>query len=141
MDKYTAWSFCYSKRHYLTHPWKWFGSLIRNIKDVCMRARYGFTWSDVWNFDQWFLHVAPNMLRHMAAKGSAYPGRPPFETPEKWRDWLNEMAHLLETGTEDWQNDHNEYYEAYMKDIMANWDSNKKDEIRKKYFEEMKFYK
>ena len=121
MEKYSCWNWPYCKRYYLTHPWKWFGSLWQNIKDVRMRARYGFTWSDVWNWDHWFLHTVPNMLRHMADHGSAYPGHEPFTTPEKWHDWLHEIADLLETGNEDWQEKHNEYYEEYMKHIMDNW--------------------
>ena len=84
MKKYSCWNWCYSKRYYLTHPWKFFKDLNRNIKDICMRARYGFTWTDIWNWDHWFLHTTPQMLRHMADNGSAYPGKPPFDTPDEW---------------------------------------------------------
>lgn len=128
MEKYSCWSFIYNKRYYLTHPWKWFKDLWRNIKDVCMRARYGFTWSDVWNWDHWFLHTTPNMLRYMADRGSAYPGHEPFDTAEKWHDWLHEMADLLETGREDWQDEHNEYYKEYMDKLMDEWQPWKPDE-------------
>lgn len=121
MEKYSCWDFPYCTKYYLTHPWKWFKHLWRNIKDVCMRARYGFTWSDVWNWDNWFLHTTPNMLRYMADHGSAYPGHEPFETPEKWHDWLHEMAHLIETADEVWQDEHNEYHEEYMKHLMDDW--------------------
>ena len=121
MEKYSCWSWTYSKRYLITHPWQWFKCLWRNIKDVCMRARYGFCWSDVWNWDSWFLHVAPNMLRHMADYGSAYPGHKPFETPEKWHDWLHEMADLLETGNEEWQDAHNEYREEFIKHLKDDW--------------------
>lgn len=117
MEKYSCWSGYCSKRYYLTHPWKWFKDLGRFVKDVCMRARYGFTWSDVWNWDHWFLHTTPNMLRHMALHGSAFPGHPPFDTPERWHDWLNEIADLIETGTEDWQDAHNEYHDEYIEYI------------------------
>ena len=121
MEKYSCWSFICNKRYYLTHPWKWFKDLWRNIKDVCMRTRYGFTWSDVWNWDHWFLHTTPNMLRYMADHGSAYPGHPPFETPERWHDWLYEVADLLETGNEEWQDAHNEYYDEYIKELSKKW--------------------
>lgn len=128
MEKYSCWTWPYCKRYYLTHPWKWFSSLWRNIKDVCMRARYGFTWTDVWNWDHWFLHTTPNMLRHIAAKGNAYPGYPPFDTSEKWHDWLNEIADLLETGNEDWQDEHNEYHDEYMKYLENDWEPMIEDE-------------
>ena len=113
MKEYSCWNWCHSKRYYLTHPWQWFKDLKRNIKNTYMRARYGFCWIDVWNWDHWFLHTTPNMLRRMAEKGCAYPGHPPFETPEKWHDWLNEMADLLETGTDEWQDAHNEHYKKF----------------------------
>lgn len=121
MEKYSCWDFPYRKRYYLTHPWKWFKDLWRNIRDVHMRAKYGFCWSDVWNWDNWFLHVAPQMLRHMAKEGCAYPGNETFNTPERWHDWLNEVADLLDTGREDWQDQHNEYYEQYMKELATKW--------------------
>lgn len=145
MDKYTAWSFCYSKRHYLTHPWKWFKDLWRGIRDSWMRAKYGFCYSDVWDWDNWFLYTTPQMLRHMADKGSAYPGMPPFETSEKWHDWLHEVADLLESGREDWQDAHNEYHDEYMKQLSGiHWEDDneyihcmtrEKTEIDKKYWD------
>lgn len=146
-DSYSVWRLPCAKRYYLTHPWKWVKDIKRNIADTYRRAKYGWTWVDVWNFDSWFLTIAPDMLRHMADKGSAYPGREPFETPEQWHDWLYEMAGLLETGREDWQDKHNEYYKEYMDHIMDDWEPPIKDksgfyhskpkeqtELQKKYF-------
>lgn len=121
MRKYSCWNWCYSKRYYLTHPWTFFKDLNRNIKDICMRARYGFTWTDIWNWDHWFLHTTPQMLRHMADHGSAYPGKPPFETRDEWYKWLHHIADLLETGNEEWQEEHNEYYKEYMDNLMKGW--------------------
>ena len=126
MEKYSCWYFPYSKRYYLTHPWKWFSSLRKNIRDVKMRARYGFCYGDVWDWNIWFMRVVPNMLRYMADHGSAYPGREPFSTPEKWHDWLHETADLIETGREDWQDEHNECYEEYMKHITEGWGNRRK---------------
>ena len=92
-----------------------------------MRARYGWTYSDVWNWDIWFAYTVPPMLRHMADYGSAYPGYEPFDTPEKWHDWLHNIADMIETSTEDWQDEHNEYYEEY----TNSWD----EELRIKYMQ------
>ena len=127
MKKYSCWSWGYSKRYYITHPWKWFKDLGYNIRSAIMRARYGFSYGDIWNWDHWFLHTTPNMLRYMAQHGSAYPGHPPFMKPEHWHDWLEEIAHLLETGTEEWQDEHNEYYEEYMEDLKNKWSPSFKD--------------
>ena len=128
MNKYSVWYMTYNKKYLLTHPWQWFKCVRRNIRDAWRRSVYGWTYSDVWDWDSWFLHIVPDMLRYMADHGSAYPGHAPFDTSEKWHDWLHEMADLLETGREDWQDEHNEYHDAYMKEIMNNWKPARIDE-------------
>lgn len=117
--KYSVWYLPYNKRYLLTHPWKWFKCAWRNITDAWHRSVYGWTYGDVWDWHVWFLRTTPDMLRYMADHGNAYPGHAPFETPEKWHDWLHEMADLLETGREDWQDEHNEYHEEYINNIAA----------------------
>ena len=122
------WHWGYSPKYYLTHPWKWFGQLGRNIRAAHMRCTRGWCYSDVWDWDSWFMHTVPEMFRHLADNGSGYPGRAPFETPEKWRDWLHKMADQIESCTEEAQEKNNEYYEQYMKDIIENWEPWKEDE-------------
>lgn len=126
----------YSKRYYLTHPWKWFKELWHNIKAAYHRAKYGWCYCDVWNWDDWFCSVVPPMLRHMADHGSAYPGCKPFDTPEKWHDWLHKTADTLERlGYDDWMEDMNEYSDDYIASFEEDWQSEKHEEIRKKYYE------
>ena len=151
MNKYSVWYMPYSKRYLLTHPWKWVRRAWHNIRDAWRRSVYGWTYGDVWNWDSWFMHTVPDMLRYMADHGSAYPGREPFTTPERWHDWLHETADLIETGREDWQEEHNEYYKDYMKHIMDKWEPMIPDEngfyhtpvrgktpLEEKYFERSK---
>lgn len=109
-----VWRFPHSARYYLTHPWKWFQQLWRNCRDTYRRARYGWTYVDVWNWDDWFLKNAVPMLRYLADNHCAYPGQGEFDTSEKWEDWLRHMADLLESGDTEWQDAHNEYYKDYM---------------------------
>ena len=127
MTKYSVWYLPYNKRYLITHPWKLVKCIWRCFRDAWRRSGYGWTYGDVWDWDSWFLHTAPDMLRYMADKGSAYPGKEPFTTPEKWHDWLHEMADLLESGREDWQDEHNEYYDAYMNNIGEELKSLKDD--------------
>ena len=115
IKKYSVWRMSYNKKYLLTHPWVWFKCAWRCCRDAWRRSVYGWTYGDAWDWYDWFLHVVPDMLRHIAINGSAYPGAEPFDTPEKWRDWLLEMADLLESGDEEWQNGHNMYYEEYKK--------------------------
>ena len=106
--------FPYSKRYYLTHPWKWFEEIWLNLRAAYQRVTKGYCYTDVWNMDDWFLTIFPNMLRELADKHCAYPGVEPFETPEKWEAWLRDMASKLEYCGRDIDED-NEYYEAYFK--------------------------
>ena len=106
----------YTNYYYLTHPWKWFSQLWRNIKAAYHRIRYGWCSWDVWDWDSWFCSTTPSMLRYMADKGMAYPGSEPFETPEKWHDWLYKMANTIERLQYDnWMEDSNEYSKDYEK--------------------------
>lgn len=126
-----VWHFACSKRYYLTHPWKWIKEIGYNIRAAWQRATRGWTYIDVWNMDTWFLHTIPPMLHYLAENGHTYPDYPPFDGengPERWKDWLIETADLLETGLEDWQNEHNEYYEEYMEHLMDKWEPPTKDE-------------
>ena len=92
----SVWQWPYRKKYYLTHPWKWISQLFLNIGDAKDRARYGYCRTDWYDFDNWFTTISPMMLREMAEKGNGYPGRPPFDTSEKWHSWLNRMADQLE---------------------------------------------
>ena len=126
----------YSKRYYLTHPWKWFKELWYNIKAAYRRVKYGWCYCDVWNWDDWFCSVVPPMLRHMADHGSAYPGCEPFDTQEKWHAWLHKTADTIERlGYDDWMEDMNEYSADYIASFEKDWRSEKHEEIRKKYYE------
>lgn len=113
----SVWDWPYCTKYYWTHPWVWFKHLGQNIRDAYRRARYGWTYVDVWNMDVWIMRTLPPMLRHMATHGSAYPGHEPFETPERWHEWLNKMADLLESGLEEKQNNCNEFYNEYIKSL------------------------
>lgn len=125
MNYNNVWQFGYSKRYYLTHPWKWIEEAALNIQAAWQRTTRGWADRDAWNMDTWFLHTIPQMLRHLAQHSHGYPGVPPFDGDdgaERWKDWLLETAGLLDTGLEDWQDAHNEYYEEYMEHLMDNWE-------------------
>ena len=146
--------FSYSKRYFLTHPWKWFEEVWTNIKNGWMRATKGYCYTDIWNIDNWFCEVLPPMLRYMADHGCAHPGVAPFETEEKWHDWLHEIANKLEWCSETWREENkiNEYYQPYMDEIektLKQYDgldwlghsSEKEKELMSKYYDrEMELY-
>lgn len=122
-----------SWRFYLTHPWRIVKDIYKVIRDIYRRARYGWTYSDAWNFCDWFIAISPQMLRHIANHGMAYPGTKPFETAEQWRDWLNKMAALIETADENWQDEQNKYHAEFMIQLATFCKDN---DLAMKYYDE-----
>ena len=126
--------FPYRFRYYLTHPWRFFRDLRLNLRNAWWRIKYGWAPCDVWNWDSWFLTVAPAMFKYLAENCSSYPGQAPFETPEKWREWLNGIATKLESCREENYEKENEYHEEYIKQFEHYDVENKDKELDKKYF-------
>ena len=120
---------CWGTRYKLTHPWVVVADKWRDLKAGWQRATKGYAPRDVWNMCDYFLEVFPAMLRDLAENCHAYPGVAPFDSPEKWENWLREMADKLEWCREDvWEKD-NEYEEEYMKQFDDNlWQNWKRDE-------------
>lgn len=128
--------FPYSKRYYLTHPWKFFKDCYLNIKYAKQRICRGWCWVDMIDMNDYLMEIIPDMLRCMARDSWGYPGREPFETPEKWSAWLYYIAGELEECKEENYEKRNEYYEEYMKqfeDPNRNINS-PQTELDKKYF-------
>lgn len=112
-----VWHLPFRKLYYVTHPIKLFKHIKRGFQYAHQRTHRGYCDGDVWELGSWFTDIMPQMLRDMADKGMAYPGTEPFETPEKWHEWLHTMADKLEQSTEEYQVEHdtNEYVEAFNK--------------------------
>lgn len=109
-----VWTWVYRPKYYLAHPWKWFGELFTNIRAAYRRARYGWDYSDAWSYDEYFLAVTPQIFRHIADYGMAYPGPgTTFDTPEKWHDWLHSVADVLESLQEENWYSQNPYEEEF----------------------------
>ena len=136
----SIWQWDYPKTYYLTHPWRWFRELYWNIRNAYCRTTKGYCNIDWMNFDMWFKHIAPQMLRDIAMHGHAYPGSEPFDTPEKWKSWLHRMADQI-TYCQDEDNG-NEYAQLYLDELMKNQSRslfNDKTPEEKELFE--KYYK
>lgn len=138
-EKNSAFSFPFSTRYYLIHPWVWFKDMYTGLKNARMRVKYGFCWADIWNYYDWYLRTTPQMLRYLGLHSSGYPGIAPFDEPGKWSSWLLWVADELEATREENIDKHNEYYEDYMKQF-EHWDfkSHTASELDKKYFDREK---
>ena len=114
----SVWYMPMPKRYYLTHPKEFFRGVKRSFVFAHQRRTKGYCDGDWWSMDEWFRCVVPMMLRDMAEKGMAYPGKEPFETEEKWHDWLYKMADNLEKSAEDYEVK-NEYEEQWHRICQA----------------------
>ena len=146
----TVWTFPCRKRYYLTHPWKWCKEFYWNFRNWIHRANYGYAYTDVWNFCDWYPRVAAEALRYLAKHGNGYPGIKPWDTHSKWCEYLEYLANRLERCANSMDigfgEERNEYDEAFW-EIMNRTrvvDENgmyhiqltpEEEEIRKKYFE------
>lgn len=151
MNKMSVFTFGYRPSYYLRKPWRFFHDLYCGFRNFIHRGKYGFAYSDVWAMDEYLLDVIPLMLRYLAEHSHGYPGVEPFETPEKYTEWLIQLAEKFENCSIDYD-EKNEYSEAFRKqadDIMKrNIDKDKPFDmaqemtteekiIRNKYFDRM----
>lgn len=120
-----AFKFLFRPSYYFKHPIKFIKEIGVNLKNAWMRATKGYCYTDIWNIDNWFCEVFPPMLRYLAEHGCAYPGIEPFETPEKWHDWLHSMADMIDTIYDEdfWIETKNEYYQEW--NILWDFHNNK----------------
>lgn len=61
------------------------------------RVKRGWCDRDVWCMDQHLARIAGEMCLYLADNNHAYPGHPPFETPEKWDAHLRDIGERLMT--------------------------------------------
>lgn len=115
-----------SKSYYLTHPWEWFKDLGYCLRDAYQRITRGYADTDWFDMDSHLLELLPAMLKELAAHSHSYPGCAPFDTPEKWSAWLNEMADNLISCREEEVEKANEYYEDYIASFDIDWGATKK---------------
>jgi len=110
----------YRKLYYLTHPWKLVKDIYWNIRNFIHRGRYGYAYSDVWNWFGWWTQVGAESLKYLAEYGHGYPGYEPWETSEKWHTYLKDLADKLEwclTTTDIGCHEDTNEYQIYYDDI------------------------
>lgn len=134
----SVFSWSYSKRYYRLHPWIWIKELFDNIRAGWMRATRGYCYSDIWNWDSWFLEIVPTMLHILANEGQAYPGSSDFPTPESWHDWLQQISANFISCREEEQEKRNQYRDDFMNEIDKHFSTNpplsSSNEIAQLYF-------
>ena len=127
----SVWTFSYRKSYYLTHPHKFLKDLYWNVRNFWHRGRYGYAYVDVWNLGEWAPKVIAEALRYLAAHHCAYPGKVPYETPEKWKEHLEYLANQFQRCA-DFQDvcitdERNEYKEEYEEMMNRVYEESTKD--------------
>ena len=150
----SIWTFSYRKSYYLTHPWRWFNDIYWNIRNFWHRGRYGYAYTDVWNLGFWAPRVISEALHYLADHSHGYPGTPPWDTPERWRDFLHLFAKKMRRCSDFMDSDfdlderneykkafeemcdraHREYKDEYGNTVWAFELTPEDKELRNKYF-------
>ena len=87
----------YSKTYCLLHPWAVAAHKLRDIKCAYQRATKGYCFRDIWNIDEWFLEIMPEMLDDFI---KTHHGHPSNMTDEEWIDILQKMSKSLKNAHE-----------------------------------------
>ena len=140
-NKMSVLTFSCGWRYYLKRPWKFFKEGYWNIRNFIHRGRFGFGYCDVWCMDEYLLDVIPLMLRYLAEHSCGYPGTEPYETPEKYKAFLFQLAEKFEDCQEqaiDKENKYSGEFDRILEETDGRMDKTEEGkEIRKKYFDEM----
>ena len=91
------------------------------IKNIILRARHGYSDSDVYNVDMWFLNIMPKILEQLRDTTISAPLLPNTDENtchEEWRNILSRMVFLLNEMDEDKCNYINPFEDSYEKYIL-----------------------
>lgn len=70
----------------------------RGFRKRCQRFKYGYSESDLWNMDSWFIDIIQRMLIHFRDNAVGYPA---CITEDEWNLILEEMIDCLSLMDED----------------------------------------
>ena len=98
--------------------------IFRDLKCCVQRIKRGFCYRDIWNIDDWFLSVIPDMLDELKNTRRGFPARflkndgsdtdeERGRAAEKWEEILTEMAFLFREANEETCQKKNPYDEEY----------------------------
>lgn len=73
------------------------------------RAEKGLAACDTFNFDTFLLGIIIRGLRQLVRTSHGYPGREPYDTHKKWRDYLKSLADRFEEGYKLFYGDSGDY--------------------------------
>lgn len=100
------------------------GEVFRDLKCCVQRIKKGFCYRDIWNIDDWFMNVIPDMIEEFRNTTHSFPSR--FlkddvsnnkeeidRASAKWKAILSRMAFLFREANEETCQKKNPYDEEY----------------------------
>lgn len=76
--------------------WSGFWSNIKQLfyipKRAFQRMKYGICYLDIWNLNSYIAEIVANGTEHLSKYAYGYPGHDEVDTPEKWKNILNELS-------------------------------------------------
>lgn len=100
-------------------PFNWprnIKQFFKNCKYAWQRATKGYSDRDIWNLDMYYTDLFHATLNRLADTSNGYPGIEPWETSEKWEEYLRKMAFLFKDSYVDPEDrDSERYEEVYSK--------------------------
>jgi len=115
-------------------PIKWIKDFFCNCSIARDRIRKGWSPNDIWNLEMYLSSIIGESLDFLASHHMGYPGNEPFETSEKWEDWLRAQAYPFKHYLEDNDNE-NPFSEEFIKCLDIDTLDLISDELRKNYNE------
>ena len=103
----------YNTKYYLTHPWYYAKDIVTASRNLYARARKGYAWVDLWNFDDYLGEMVPNALDELADKSNGWPATKDWPEFEDWKAELHLMATLLRLCNVDWFEENNNFWKTF----------------------------
>lgn len=75
--------------------------IVNHIVWYHQRATRGWADSDCWSIDGYITRVLSGMLAYLAEHNQAYPGQPPWDTPETWEAHLRDLSTRMRAWNDD----------------------------------------
>ncbi len=110
----------YSLKYNLTHPHEVIMHFFRDIHCAWQRATKGYCYRDLWNIDDWFLQIMPQMLVEHNKNRHGYPNG---LTDEQWNDIILEMADCFKNADEETTDFVNPYEKEYLATLSFDIDT------------------
>lgn len=111
------------------------------IKYSFQRIANGYCDKDMFNLDNYYKSLFYVTLTDLSQNCYSFPGREPFETYEKWVNYLNDMASYFYQSIEDIDYYENEYEDEFLNKFdylhsLGQLDTKENRELRDKWLKE-----